>query len=98
MDLLFSLAEIKLFQSNHGVFKSLLSTNQNRALIIMKFLSFLISTNQNRLSMVMEFSINFMSTNQNLVLLFMGFSSLLISFVDIKDFFTGSICGSNQSE
>ena len=98
MDLLFSLAEIKFIQSNHGVLKVLLSTNQNRALIIRKFLSFLISTNQNRLSMVMEFSINFMLTNQNGVLLLMGFSTILISFVDIKDFFTGSICGINQSE
>ena len=81
-----------------GFSKILLSTNQNRALIIRKFLSFLISTNQNRLSIVMEVSINVMSTNQNGVLLFMGFSTILISFVDIKDFFTGSICGSNQSE
>ena len=76
--------------------KVLLSTSQSPALIVLKFLSFLISTSQNRLSMFMEFSIKFMSTNQNGVLLLMGFSTILISFVDIKDFFTGSICGSNQ--
>ena len=61
--MLFNLAEIKSIQSTQGVFK--ISTNQNRALIIRKFLSFLISTNQNRASIVMEFSTNLMSTNQN---------------------------------
>ena len=45
--MLFSLAEIKIIKSNHIFSKFLLSTNQNRALIIRKFLSFLISTNQN---------------------------------------------------
>ena len=28
----------------------------------------------------------------------MDFSPILISFVDIKDFFTGSVCGNNQSD
>ena len=37
-----------------------LSTNQTRAYLIRKVLSFLISTNQNRASMVMENSTNLM--------------------------------------
>ena len=82
MDLLISLAENKFIQSNHRVFKSF-AINQSESSINYK---------------VMEFQINFMSNNQNGVLLLMGFSTILTSFVDIKDFFTGSICGSHQSE
>ena len=58
--MLFSPAEKKIID---GVSK--VSTNQNRALLIRKFLSFLISTNQNRASMGMESSTNLKSTNQN---------------------------------
>ena len=59
--MLFSLAEIKIIQSNHGVFKNFVIAQSESRL----FLSFLISTNQNRASIVMEFSRNLMSTNQN---------------------------------
>ena len=43
--MLFSLAEIKIIQSNHEVFESI--KYQNRAINTRKILSFLISTNQN---------------------------------------------------
>ena len=51
MNMLFSLAEIKIIQSNHGIFKSI---NQSESSINYKeTLSFLISTNQNWASIVM---------------------------------------------
>ena len=37
IDTLISLTEMKIIQSNHGVFKNLLSTNQNRAFVLRKF-------------------------------------------------------------
>ena len=79
MDWLFSIAEIKFIQSNHGVFKRFAINQSESSINFNKFFSFLISTNQNRLSMVMEILINFMSTNQNWVLLLMGFSTISIS-------------------
>ena len=63
--MLFSLDEIKIIHVTMEFSKVLLSTNQNRALIIRKFLSFLISTNQSRASIVMDFSTNLLSINQN---------------------------------
>ena len=64
MDLLFSQAEIKFIQFNHGVLRTLLSITQNRVFNLRKFSAFLIPTNQNRHSIVMEILINFMSTTQ----------------------------------
>ena len=63
--MLFSLAEIKIIQSKHGVFKRFAINQSESSINNRDFLSFLISTNQNRASIVMEFSTKLMSTNQN---------------------------------
>ena len=60
-----SLAEIKIIQSKHGVFKGFAINQSESSINYRDFLSFLISTNQNRASIVMEFSTNLLSTNQN---------------------------------
>ena len=62
--MLFSLAEVKIIQINHEVFKNFAISQSESSINFKQFLSFLISTNQNRASMVMEFSINLMLTNQ----------------------------------
>ena len=99
MDLLFSLAEIKFIQSNHGVFKNLPSTNQNRAFILTKFLVFS-DTNQSESSFNGHGNFNKVLCQPIKTEFYFSwvFSTILISFVDIKDFFTGRICGSDQSE
>ena len=89
---------MKIIQSNHGVFKNLLSTNQNRAFILKKFLIFS-DTNQSESSFNGHGIFNKVYVKQSkLISTSHAFSTVLISFVDIKDFFTGSIFDNNQSE
>ena len=78
--MLFSLAVIKIVQSNRGVFKSF-AINQSESSFNSHGIFNKLFVNQSELS----------STSH-------GFSTVLISFVDINDSFTGSICGNNQSE
>ena len=63
--MLFSLAEIKIIQSNNGVFKNFAINQSESSIIIRNILSFSDIINQNRAPMVMEFPINLMSTNQS---------------------------------
>ena len=89
----FSLAELKSFQSNHGVFKSF-AINQSESSINYKEIFIFSDINHSESSFNGHGFFNKFNVNQSKLSSF--FHGLLIPFVDIRDFFTGSICGTNR--
>ena len=98
MNLLFSLAVIKFIQCDHGVLKSF-AVKQSESSIHYKEMLIFSDINQSESSFNGHGIFNKFYVNQSkLSSTSHGFSTILLSFVDIKDFFTGSICGNSQSE
>ena len=112
--MLFSLAEIKMIQSNHGIFKSI---NQSESSINYKETFIFSDINQSELSfnshvIFNKFNVNLselsfkshenfkkFNVNQSeLISSSHEFSTIFLKFVDFEDTFTDIICVNNQSE
>ena len=96
--MLFSLAEIKIIQFNHGVFDSF-AVNQSESINNYKEIFIFSDIDQSESSFNFHRLFNKFKVNQSeLSSTSHGFFNNLIFFVDIEDSFTGSICAYNQSE
>ena len=114
MDMLFSLAEIKIVQSNHGIFKSI---NQSESSISYKEVFIFFDINQSELSInshvifdkfnVHQPELSFKShvifkkfnvKKSELSYSSHEFSTISLKFVDFEDTFKDINCVNNQSE
>ena len=94
MDTLFSLAEMKIIQSNHGFSKNF-AINQSESIITYKEIFIFSDINQSESSFNgHEFPKSFYVNQSELISTSEGF----FNNFDIEHSFTGSIYGTNQSE